>query len=70
MDPSTYDSHPQLDTSYLEEVIAKTRYNGLKPKSRLTILETAEKYRILNSACAAEPGRYRVNRTPYLREVY
>lgn len=42
---------------------------GFLPKERLTVSEWADKYRILPSKTASEPGQWRTDRTPYLREV-
>jgi len=39
-----------------------------KPPEPLTVSEWAEKYRILAGEAAAEPGPFRLSRTPYLRE--
>ena len=41
---------------------------GFKPKERLTVSEWADKYRVLPSKTASEPGQWRTDRTPYLRE--
>jgi phage terminase large subunit GpA-like protein len=41
---------------------------GLKPETPLTVSEWATKYRLLSSKASAEPGKYRVERTPFLRE--
>ena len=41
---------------------------GMKPPENLTVSEWAEKHRRLSSETAAEPGRWRNTRTPYLRE--
>jgi phage terminase large subunit GpA-like protein len=43
--------------------------NGLKPDPDLTVWEWADAYRVLSSKSAAEPGRWRTSRTPYLREI-
>ena len=42
---------------------------GLIPPEDLTVTEWAEKYRRLSSESSAEPGPWRTERTPYLREV-
>ena len=42
---------------------------GLKPDPLLTVSEWADRYRKLSSRSAAEPGRYRTARTPYMREI-
>lgn len=42
---------------------------GFKPDPRLTVSEWSDKYRILTSEASAEAGRWRTDRTPYLREI-
>jgi len=42
--------------------------NGLKPDPILTVSQWADKYRYLSTKASAEPGKYRTDRTPYLRE--
>lgn len=42
---------------------------GLKPSEVLTVSQWSDKYRILGSKAAAEPGRWRTSRTPYLKEI-
>ena len=42
---------------------------GLVPPEDLTVTEWAEKNRRLSSESSAEPGPWRTERTPYLREV-
>ena len=42
---------------------------GFKPDTRLTVSQWADKNRILNSKTSAEPGKWRTQRTPFLREV-
>lgn len=42
---------------------------GLKPDPLLTVSEWADRYRKLSSRAAAEPGRYRTRRTPYMKEI-
>jgi len=39
-----------------------------EPRPRLTITEVAERFRVLTSEDSNEPGSYRVDRTPYVRE--
>ena len=41
---------------------------GLRPEQPLTVSEWADKYRRLSSKASAEPGPWRTDRTPYLRE--
>lgn len=42
---------------------------GLKPDPLLTVSEWADRYRVLSPKSAAEPGRWRTSRTPYLKEI-
>jgi len=42
---------------------------GLRPDPALTVSEWADRHRFLSSRAAAEPGRYRTQRTPYMREI-
>lgn len=42
---------------------------GFAPPPALTVTEWAEQYRSLSAESAAEPGRYRVERTPYVAEI-
>ena len=41
---------------------------GLRPEQALTVSEWADKHRRLSSKASAEPGPWRTDRTPYLRE--
>ena len=43
--------------------------NGLEPDEDLTISEWANRYRQLPREAAAEYGKYRVERTPYIKEI-
>ena len=49
------------------EAFARAFRSGLRPAPRLTVSEWAEENRILDAG--AEPGPWRNERTPYLREV-
>lgn len=40
-----------------------------KPPERLTVSEWADRYRILDTKGSAFPGKWKTDRTPYLREV-
>jgi phage terminase large subunit GpA-like protein len=42
---------------------------GLKPEPLLTVSEWADRYRTLSQRASAEPGPWRTDRTPYLREI-
>jgi phage terminase large subunit GpA-like protein len=41
--------------------------DGLKPQPKLTVDEWADKYRVLSSSGSSEPGRFRSDRTPYIK---
>ena len=51
-----------------EEVLRAWR-RGMRPDADLTVSEWADAHRWLSSRAAAEPGRYRTARAPYLREI-
>lgn len=42
---------------------------GCSPDPRLNVSEWADAYRFLSTSTAAEPGRYRTSRSPYLKEI-
>ena len=42
---------------------------GLKPQEPLTVDEWSDKYRVLSSRGSSEPGKFRTDRTPYMRDV-
>src|SRR5574344_839156 len=44
-------------------------YFGVKPDELLTVSDWADKYRLLSQKSAAEPGKWRTSRTPYLKEI-
>ena len=43
--------------------------DGLKPDPDLTVSQWADKYRMLSNKASAEPGPWRTDRTPYLKEI-
>ena len=43
--------------------------DGLTPDPLMTVAEWADSYRILSGRAAAEAGKYRTSRTPYMREI-
>ncbi|KAA3624451.1 MAG: hypothetical protein DWQ08_10345, partial [Proteobacteria bacterium] len=57
-----------LDYDGAEEIERVWR-QGLTPDLPLTVSEWADRYRVLSPKSAAEPGRWRTERTPYLREI-
>ena len=52
-----------------EAVYRDAGRRGLELDPELTISQWADEFRILSSEGGAEPGKYRVERTPYLREI-
>src|SRR5260370_36068543 len=51
------------------EVYGTAFSQGLRPESKLTVSDWADKYRLLWQRASAEAGRWRTARTPYLREI-
>ena len=49
--------------------IRRAWYDGLTPDPLLTVSEWAQQHRVLTSRASAEPGRYRIARTPYMRAI-
>ena len=43
--------------------------DGVTPDPTLTVSEWADRHRILSPRASAEPGRYRTDRTPYMRAI-
>ena len=53
----------------LNNPLLKGIIDGFKPDPRLTVSEWSDKFRMLTSESSAEVGRWRTDRTPYLREI-
>ncbi|RYD28853.1 MAG: phage terminase large subunit family protein, partial [Lysobacteraceae bacterium] len=51
------------------ELYAEALFKGLEPDSDLSLAEWSNKYRVLSQKGAAEAGPYRIERTPFLREI-
>ena len=51
------------------EAIERAWFEGLRPDAFTTVSEWSDTYRVLSPKSAAEPGRWRTERTPYLREI-
>lgn len=49
--------------------VEKNWHEGLKPDPFMAVSEWSDKYRFLSPKSAAEPGRWRTERTPYLKEI-
>jgi phage terminase large subunit GpA-like protein len=44
-------------------------FDGLRPIPRLSVSDWADKFRYLSPTASAEPGLWRTDRTPYLKEI-
>jgi len=44
-------------------------FQGLRPVEMITVSEWSDRYRFLSGISAAEAGRYRTDRTPFLRKI-
>src|SRR5580704_14848450 len=53
----------------VEEIYSQASGEGARPDPLLTISEWADRYRALSQRASAEPGPWRTDRTPYLREI-
>lgn len=51
------------------DLVESTFMEALRPKERLSVWMWADKYRMLSAKDSAEPGPYRSDRTPYLKEI-
>ncbi|PRX29948.1 Phage terminase, large subunit GpA [Meinhardsimonia xiamenensis] len=51
------------------EALLRAWSRGLTPDPWLTVSEWADRHRWLSSRASAEPGRYRTDRTPYMRAI-
>jgi hypothetical protein len=58
-----------LPTLTAEEIYSAAATAGARPDPLLTISQWADKYRTLSQRASAEPGPWRTDRTPYLREI-
>jgi phage terminase large subunit GpA-like protein len=56
-------------TPSAEEIYGSSAAAGARPDPLLTISQWADKYRTLSQRASAEPGTWRTDRTPYLREI-
>src|ERR1017187_5742071 len=52
-----------------EEIYSHAAAEGARPDPLLTVSEWADSYRTLSQRASAEPGPWRTDRTPYLREI-
>jgi len=52
-----------------EEIYSNAAAEGARPDPLLSVSEWADTYRSLSQRASAEPGPWRTDRTPYLREI-
>ena len=65
-------SSPSFDDSLGFEGAEELRQawrDGLTPDPALTVSEWADQHRVLSPRASAEPGRYRTDRTPFMRDI-
>lgn len=61
---------PASDLLSASDVILEAFSIAIKPdRTDYTVDEWADEFRVLSSKASAEPGRYRTQRTPYLKEI-
>src|SRR5262245_26530517 len=56
----------------VKETIEKVREwwaIGIKPDEVMSVSDWSDKFRILSVVASAEPGRWRTERTPYMKEI-
>lgn len=53
----------------METLFIKGFLDGLRPEPILSVSDWSDQHRYLSSTASAEPGPYRTDRTPYLREI-
>ncbi len=53
----------------VSEIVGAAARAGARPDPLLTISQWADQYRTLSQRASSEPGRWRTDRTPYLREI-
>ena len=70
--PSSPISGPSSDDVFAfdgAEDLSQAWRDGLLPDPSLTVSEWADRHRVLSPRASAEPGRYRTDRTPYMRAI-
>lgn len=53
----------------MDKQLLRGFFDGLRPDRIITVSEWADSYRYLAPMASSEPGQYRVDRTPFLREI-
>lgn len=67
--PSPPSSWADIEDFEGAQALIRAWGSGLKPDPWLTVSQWADEHRWLSSRASAEPGRYRTNRTPYMRAI-
>jgi phage terminase large subunit GpA-like protein len=70
--PSLPRSGPSSDDLFAfdgAQELSQAWRDGLLPDPALTVSEWADRHRVLSPRASAEPGRYRTDRTPYMRAI-
>lgn len=70
--PNSPRSGPSSDDLFAfdgADELAQAWRSGLLPDPALTVSEWADRHRLLSPRASAEPGRYRTDRTPYIRDI-
>ena len=71
-DPSSVEPGPGFGEAFVfdgAEDLWRSWRDGLTPDPPLTISQWADRHRFLSARASAEPGRYRTDRTPYMRAI-
>jgi phage terminase large subunit GpA-like protein len=66
---SSASEHSQRYVSQAEELAREVWCDGQRPEPSLTVSQWADENRFLSQKAASEPGRWRTDRTPYLRAI-
>lgn len=74
MSGSIYQNSPISEQGSIEaydgsDQVVELWSKGLRPDPLLAVSEWADHYRVLSPKSAAEPGKWRTSRTPYLKEI-
>jgi phage terminase large subunit GpA-like protein len=76
MSAATSPSLPRFDPNSADlfafdgaEELTQAWRDGLTPEAALAVSEWADRHRVLSPRASAEPGRYRTDRTPYMRAI-
>lgn len=51
------------------QVVKEAFENGIRPKEDINVWQWADRFRILSVKTSSEPGKFRTDRVPYMREI-